>query len=160
MAEQILVPFNSRLQINDIISAIEEAGKPGMSVVFLIPYPVDHWGWLRDHWITTESSQNAMLAGKKILDRYSPDGQKALAEEKIAPWRDALQKCGAKVAVDVYSGSWSKAVENYSRGNEVSLLISEESDRPLIGFMRKLIAYFGLFKRAQRRPLSQIRSLT
>jgi hypothetical protein len=40
MAGQILIPFNSDLRINDIISVIDEAAKPGMSVVFLLRYPV------------------------------------------------------------------------------------------------------------------------
>ena len=55
MSGQILVPFNSHLQLEDLISVIEEAAKPGMRVVFLIRYPVDPWVWFRDHWVTTES---------------------------------------------------------------------------------------------------------
>ena len=61
MAGQILVPFNSHLRVEDIISVIEEAAKPGMRVVFLVRYPVDPWVWFRDHWVTTESSRDAML---------------------------------------------------------------------------------------------------
>lgn len=158
MTGQILVPFNSRLRINNIISVIEEAAKPGMSVVFLIRYPVDRWGWLRDHWITTESSRDAVLAGKKVLDRYSREGQRALAEERVAPWRYALQKSNANVAVDVYTGSLSNVVENYVRQNEISLLISRENDSPIMGFIRRLIAFLGLFKRANFRPIFSLRS--
>ena len=101
MAGQILVPFSSLLRIKDSISVIEEAAKPGMRVVFLIRYPVNPWMWLRDHWITTESSTAAMLAGKKIIERYCWEEQRALAEEMIAPWRHPLQKIGVSAAVDV-----------------------------------------------------------
>ena len=62
MEGQILVPFNSHVRVRDIISVIEKAAKPGMKIVFLIRYPVDIWEWFRDHWVTSESSRNAMLA--------------------------------------------------------------------------------------------------
>ena len=74
MAGQILVPFNSDFRVNDIISVIEEAAKPGMRVVFLVRYPGDPWEWFRDHWVTTESARDAMLAGRKVMERYSWDG--------------------------------------------------------------------------------------
>ncbi|HXV82991.1 MAG TPA: hypothetical protein VEG60_24260 [Candidatus Binatia bacterium] len=159
MAGQILVPFNSRLRINDLLSVVEQAAaKPGMSVVFLIRYPIDPWAWLRDHWITTESSRNAMLAGRRVVDRYSWEEQRALAEQWVAPWRYALQKSGAKVAVDVYTGSWSNVMEKYSDENEIPLPISEENDRPIMEFLRRSIASFRMFKRASFRPILSLRS--
>src|SRR5262245_44092935 len=133
MAGQILVPFNSRLRVEDIVSVIEEAAKPGMRVVFLIRYPVDPWAWLRDHWVTTASSRHAMLAGRKIAERYSQEGQRALAEEMVAPWRHALQKLGVKATVDVYTGSLSSVVENYGRGDGVSLVMRNHPRHQHIG---------------------------
>jgi hypothetical protein len=125
MAGQILVPFNSHLRVEDIISAIEEAVKPGMRVVFLVRYPVDPWEWFRDHWVTTASARDAILAGRKIMEKYSWDGQMALAEEMVAPWRHVLQKTGVTVAVDVYTGSLSSVVENYSRGDGIALVMRD-----------------------------------
>jgi hypothetical protein len=130
MAGQILVPFNSHLRIKDTLSVIEEAAKPGMSVVFLIRYPVDPWGWFRDHWVTTESSRDAMLAGKKIMEKYSWERQRAVAEETVTPWRHVLQKMGVKATVDIYTGSLSSVVENYSRGDEIPLVMRAENDLP------------------------------
>jgi hypothetical protein len=158
MANQILVPFNSRLRIEDTTAVIEEAAKPGMRVVFLIRYPVDPWGWFRDHWITTASATHAMLAGRKVMERYSWDRQRALAEEMIAPWRYALEKIGLKVAVDVYTGSLSNVLENYNRGDGISLLLRAENDLPTMGFLRRASAFFGLFKRASFRPVLSLRS--
>jgi hypothetical protein len=139
MAGQILVPFNSHLRVEDIISVIEEAAKPGMRIVFLVRYPVDPWEWFRDHWVTTESSRDAMLAGRKITERYSPEGQRVLAEEMVAPWRHALQKMGVKATVAVYTGSLSSVVENYSRGDETSLVIRAQNNLPIMGFLRRPI---------------------
>ena len=123
MAGQILVPFNSHVRVEDIISVIEEAAKPGMRVVFLVRYPVDPWEWFRDHWVTTASARYAVLAGRKVMERYSWDGQMALAEEMVAPWRSVLQKMGVTATVDVYTGSLSSVVETYRRGDEISLVM-------------------------------------
>jgi hypothetical protein len=163
MAGQILVPFNSHLRAKDIISVIEEAAKPGMRVVFLIRYPVDPWGWFRDHWVTTESSRAAMLAGRKVTERYSWEGQRALAEEMVAPWRYVLQKMGVKAAVDVYTGSLSTVVENYSRAEKTSLVIQAENDLPIMGFLHRPMAFllktaWSLIGPTQVRSTSGLRS--
>jgi hypothetical protein len=141
MESQILVPFNSHVRIRDIISVIEKAAKPGMRIVFLVRYPLDISEWLRDHWVTTESSRDAMLTGRKIMDRYSLEGQRALAEEMLAPWRHALQKMEVKATVDVYTGSLSSVVENYSRCQGISLLPRERNNLSIIGFLRRPIAF-------------------
>ena len=130
MAGQILVPFNSHLRVEDIISVIEEAAKPGMRVVFLVRYPVDPWEWFRDHWVTTASARDAVLAGRKVMERYSWEGQRALAEEMVAPWRYVLQKMGVKATVAVYTGSLSSVVENYSRGDGISLVTLDQKVAP------------------------------
>ena len=133
MAGQILVPFNSHLRVEDIISAIEEAAKPGMGVVFLVRYPVDPWEWFRDHWITTASARDAMVAGRKVMERYSWEGQRALAEEMVAPWRYALQKIGVRTVVDLYTGSLSSVVETYRREEGISLVMRDHPRYQHIG---------------------------
>jgi hypothetical protein len=141
MESQILVPFNSHVRIRDIISVIEKAAKPGMRIVFLVRYPIDTSEWLRDHWVTTESSRDAMLTGRKIMDRYSLEGQRALAEEMLVPWRHALQKMEVKATVDVYTGSLSSVVENYSRRQGITLLPRARNNLSVIGFLRRPIAF-------------------
>jgi hypothetical protein len=137
MESQILVPFNSHVRIRDIISVIEKAAKPGMRIVFLVPYPIDIWEWLRDHWVTTESSRDAMLAGRKIMDKYSLEGQSALAEKMVAPYGHALQKMEVKATVDVYTGSLSSVLENYRRRDGISLLIRARNKLSMMGFLRR-----------------------
>ena len=141
MEGQILVPFNSHLRVRDVISVIEKVAKPGMRIVFLIRYPVNFSAWFRDHWVTTESSRDAMLAGRKIMDRYSLDGQRALAEEILVPWRHALQKMEVKASVDVYTGSLSRVVENYRRRDGISLVMRAQNDLSITGFMRRPIDF-------------------
>jgi hypothetical protein len=139
MEGQILVPFNSHFRVEDIVSVIEEAAKPGMGVVFLVRYPVDPWVWFQDHWVTTASARHAVLAGRKVMERYSWERQKMLAEKMVAPWRYVLQKIGVTVAVDVYTGSLSSVVETYSRGDEISLVMRAQNNLPIMGFLRRPI---------------------
>jgi hypothetical protein len=144
MARQILIPFNSNLRMKETLSVIEEAAQPGMRVVFLFRYPLDRWAWMRDHYIKTTSLKTAMLAGKKVMEKYSWEGQRALAEEKVAPWRYALEKIGVKTDVDLYTGALSSAVENYSRGDDIALVNRPKEDLPIKGFFYRAIAFFGL----------------
>ena len=137
MEGQILIPFNSHNRISEIIPVIEKAAKSGMRIIFLVRYPTNISEWLRDHWVTTESSRGATLAGKKIMDKYSIEGQRALAEKMVAPWRQALEKMGVKATVDVYTGSLSSVVENYSRRDGMSLLIRPRKDFSMVSFRRR-----------------------
>ena len=141
MESQILVPSNSHVRIKDIISVIEKAAKPGMRIVFLVRCPIDIWEWLQDHWVTTESSRDAMLAGRKIMDKYSLEGQRALAEKIVAPCGHALQKMEVKATVDVYTGSLSSAVENYCRRDGTSLVMRTRNDLSIMRFLRRPIAF-------------------
>ena len=71
------------------------------------------------------------------MDKYSIEGQRALAEKIVAPWRQALEKIGAKATVDVYTGSLSSVVENYSRRDGMSLLIRARKDFSMVRFLRR-----------------------
>lgn len=135
MAGQILIPFNSHLGIKDIISVVE-AAKPGMKVVFLIRYPVDRWAWFHDHWVTTQSARDAMRAGRTVMEKYSWEGQRGMAEEMVAPWRNALEKMGVSTAVEIYTGSLSSLVENYG-GDEISFVMQAENKLPQWVFSTK-----------------------
>jgi len=137
MEGQILVPFNPHNRVSDIIPVIEKAAKSGMRIIFLVRYPMNSWEWLRDHWVTTESSRGASLAGRGIMDKYSIEGQRALAEKIVAPWRQALEKMGVKATVDVYTGSLPSVVENYSRRGGISLLIRARKDFSMMRFLRR-----------------------
>jgi hypothetical protein len=80
-----------------------------------------------------------MLAGRELIEKFSWEGQRALAEEMVAPWRYVLQKMGVKATVAVYTGSLSSVVENYSCGDEISLIMRPQNDLPIMGFLRRPI---------------------
>jgi len=154
MTEQILVPLKRHDRLEEIIPYLEKISKPGMRVVFLIPYPVETWLWFRDHWVATESTKEAILAGRTIMHRYSWDVQRGLAEQKVFPARGALEKRGVEMAVEVYAGSLKKVVKNFTTNGDVHLILMRVGNGHLImRFLRSLICLFGLFKRPNVPPM-------
>lgn len=158
MADQILIPFNPQLRMKETLPIIEEAAKPGMRVVFLFRYPLDRWAWMRDHYITTASLRTAMLSGKNVVEKYSWEGQRALAEELVAPWRYALDKIGVKAVVDVYTGSLASVVQKYGIGDETSILMPAQNRFSIMRFFRGPVPFFGSLKRVGFGPLVSVRS--
>lgn len=147
MAGQILVALKRHDRIDKIIPYVEEVAKPGMRVVFLIPYPLEAWPYLRDHWVTTESPREATLEGRKIMERYSWEVQTGLAEEKVLPAREALSKRGVQVAVDVYTGPLKRVVGSYTQNGDVHLIVMRDGiGLRIMRFLYGTIPLFGLFK--------------
>ena len=96
MENQILVPFNSHVRIRDIISVIETAAKPEMTVVFLVRYPIDISEWLRDHWVTTESRQGCHVEGKENHRQILPGGAKGVGRRDACSMATRFAKDGSK----------------------------------------------------------------
>lgn len=154
MAAQILVSLKRNDRIEGILPYIEEITKPGMKVVFLMPYPLNSWAYLQDHWVTTESPREAMLAGRKIIDTYSWDVQRGLAEQKVFPVREALSRKGVEVAVDVYTGGLKKAATDYMANGDVRLImIGAGSGLRIMRFLRGAISLLGLSRRPSFSPV-------
>jgi len=114
MPNQILVPMKRGERMEEIIPYLKQIVREGMRVVFLIPYPVKLWVYLRDHWVATESVREAVLSGGKIMDQYSWEVQRELAEQKISLARQILQNPGVELAVDVYTRSLRRVIEDYT----------------------------------------------
>jgi hypothetical protein len=122
MAEKILVALKRDDQIPEIASILQKVAKPGAKVTFLMPYPASLRPWLRDHWITTESTRKAMWEAQKISARYSWEKQKRLAERKVAVVRHALSRVGVDVAV-VLKGRLNAAVREYVLTGDFQVLL-------------------------------------
>ncbi|HEV8342952.1 MAG TPA: hypothetical protein VGR30_11345 [Candidatus Binatia bacterium] len=157
MAKEILVALKDQHRLGEIIPYVEEIPRPGMRVIFLVPYPTNSWVWLQDHWVTTESPREAMLAGRKIMERHSWRLQRELAEERIAPMRHLLQKRGVEVIMDVYTGSLASVVETYTRKGDVHLIMRTEHQPAIMRLVQRAITFLGLFKRAHFPPVLVLR---
>ncbi len=154
MAGQILVPLKRHDRIEEIIPYIETIAKPGMRVVFLIPYPVESRLWFRDHWVTTESTREAMLAGRRIMERYSWEAQRELAEQKVFLAREALRSRGVEITVDVYAGSLKRVVRSYTGNGDIYwIMMQTGSSLPMRGLLDRTLSLFGLLKRPGFSPM-------
>jgi hypothetical protein len=154
MEGKILVSLRRHDPIEEILPYIEKIAQPGMRVVFLIPYPVKLWPWFRDHWVTTESRREAMLAGKKIMNEYSWEAQKGLADQKISLAIDVLRKRQVEVVVNVCMCRMRRAIKDHSVDREVRLILLQGgSSHPLVNRLRRTLALFGAFKRPSSPPM-------
>ena len=147
MEGKILVGLGPQDQVEEIIPYLERLAKPGMKVVCFIRYPVESRDYLRDHWVTTDSTRSAMAAGKKLMARYSWDAQKRLAEEKVVPVSEAMHKKAVNVEVRLYTGSLQTMVLDRSVEDDVRWVIvparsADWSLQPL----EKTFAPFARFK--------------
>lgn len=155
MTAQILVVLKRNEQVEEILPYVEKIAQPGMKVVFLSRYPVaGDFLWLRDHWITAESTSEAILAGRSVVEQYSWEVQRALAEQKVSAARKALRKKGIEVAIDIYAGSVSRLVRDYAVGEDVQLIMMGAGHgHPVARLLRRAAAFFGLFGEHSAAPV-------
>lgn len=152
MAEQILVPLKRHDRIEDIIPYLDKIAKPGMRVIFLIRYPVEPW--LRNHCVITESPREAILAGRKIMERYSWEIQRGLAEQRLLPAREALQKIGVEAVVDLYAGRLRDVIGCYTRNKDVQLIMMQAgSNHPILRLLNSVRSFFNWFKPPNLPPI-------
>ena len=123
MGDKILIGLRPHDRVEEILPYLERMVKPGMKVVCLIRYPVESRDYLHDHWLNADSTRSAMLAGRKLMDRYSWDAQKRLAEKKVVPVSQAMQRKAVDVEVNLYTGSLRKTVLNFSADGDVSWVV-------------------------------------
>jgi hypothetical protein len=157
MANQILVPVKSYRAVEYMIPYIREVAENGTRIVFLIRYPVDNSMWLKDHWVTTESTRAAIVGGRFIIERYSAERQVELAERILAPCRTTLQRMGIEVIVNVYTGSLANAVKRYRRATESTLIMRAPGRFSLMSLFHKAIAFRGFFKSVAHPPVVLLR---
>lgn len=155
MAGKILVALKSNDRLEEIIPYIEKIAQPGMSVVFLLRYPVTgSFLWVRDHWVTAESPREALLAGRRVLEKYSWDVQKGLAEERILVAREALRRKEIEVTVDVYTDSLRRMIRNYTANGDIHLIMmGAGSGHTMMRLLRRTVPLLGLFRRPSSPPV-------
>lgn len=155
MAAQILVALKKSAQLEEVIPYVEKIAQPGMRVVLLFPYPVTgNFMWLGDHWVTTESPREAMLAGRKVAEKYSWELQRGLAEQKALDAAAALLRKGVDVAVEVYTGSLKRVLTEYTASERVHLIMMRAgSEHWMMGLLRRIPALMGLLEESGPHPV-------
>ena len=150
MVKQILVPISRNDRVKEMIPYVERVAHPGMKVVFLVRYPVDGFDeYIRAGRATGETGIPNPKKVKQIAARYSWESQQQLARQKVIPACDALQKKGAEVTVDVYTGSLRRTVRTYAHSGDIHLMMANAGIRQLIS---RSLKYLFSILRSSKRP--------
>ena len=154
MAKQILVPISRNDRVKEMIPYVERVTHPGMKVVFLVRYPVDGFDeYIQAGRATGETSIPNPEKVRKIAARYTWESQQQLARQRVFPACHALQKKGAEVTVDVYTGSLRRAVKNYALTGDVHLMMAHAGIGHFISrALENLISVLRLSKRPRFSP--------
>jgi hypothetical protein len=123
MAGKILAALNRVDRAEEIIPYLENLARSGTKVVFLFRYPIEFGPYLRDYWIESESTKKVMLAGRKLMDCYSWETQKARAEEKTAAACKALREKEIACEVELYTGSLKTRLREHTAAGNVDWII-------------------------------------
>ena len=161
MGAKIITAIGRRDEALEVIPCLENLTRPGMTVVILVPYPLEFWPYICGHWVTTESVRAATELGREIIARYSWESQQELADRKFAAVREALGMKDVEVEVNFYTGSLKEALRKYSTDPEVFWIVRPASTgRMFGGLLGKIVAplrsttlapSWSLFRIAHRR---------
>jgi hypothetical protein len=133
--EKLLLTMAGHEPIEELMPCLEPLVRPGLTVMFLLPYPVEPWPYLLDHWVTAESVRDAIAVGRKIQRRYDWEAQKELAWQIVAPAAAALEARGARVEVHLYSGSRAKVIKKYAVDKDIHWIMTQFPRPGLIGYV-------------------------
>ena len=131
--EKLLVTMTGHDSIEKLMPCLEVWARPGMTVIFAFPYPVEASSYSRDHRITVESAIHATALGRKVVERYNWDAQKEVARRIIAPVVGALEDRRVQVEIHMCASSLAEIIKNYSVDEEVHWIVSELPRPGLIG---------------------------
>jgi nucleotide-binding universal stress UspA family protein len=147
MAGKILVALNRLERAEEITPYLENLARSGTKVIFLFRYPIEFGPYLRDYWMESESAKKIMLAGRKLIDSYSWEAQKARAEEKIAATCKVLREKEIVFEAELYTGSLKTRLREHTRaGNVEWIIMPARASLWLARLMAGGAALFGWFR--------------
>src|SRR5215475_4390722 len=100
MNKKILVPLGQYDRSEDMIPYIENVARPGMKVIFLVPYLVDGIPFHKE-----EYGMRAALEAKNLVKYYSWEGNLEDAKQQVTTACDTLRVKSIETAVEVYTGN-------------------------------------------------------
>jgi hypothetical protein len=149
MNQQILVPMKRSDRAEELIPYVEKVSRPGMKVIFMVPYPTDGFCWARE-----EFGRKAIEQAKRLADNYRWDANLQRAKDRVAPLLKSLTAKGIEVAVDLYAGSIRNAVQVYAAKGDVHLIVTRASTiERIAGILSGSNSLLDLFKRSVLSPV-------
>jgi hypothetical protein len=154
MDRKILVPLGRYDRSEEMIPYIEKVSRPGMKVVFLVVYPIDLNGTVREAY-----GVKAALQAGQVARSYSWEANVAAARAELAPVGEALRAKGIEAAVELYAGSLSKALRSQTINGDVHLILTR------LGVWQRIFAVLSghsalvdLLTRSKRTPVLLIQA--
>ena len=149
MNQHILVPMKRSDRAEELIPYVEKVSRPGMKVIFMVPYPTDGFRWARE-----EFGRKAIEQAKSLADYYRWDANVQKAKDRVAPLLQSLTAKGIEVAVDLYAGSMRNAVQVYAAKGDVHLIVTRASTiERIAGILSGSNSLLDLFKRSVLSPV-------
>jgi hypothetical protein len=149
MNKQIVVPRKRSDRAKDLVPYVEKVSRPGMKVIFMVPYPTDGFCWARE-----EFGRKGIEEAKRLANYYRWDTNLQKAKDRISPALKSLASKGIDVAVDLYAGSMRSAVRNYAAKGDVHLIVTRAGiGQRIAGFLNGSNSLFDLFKRPVLSPV-------
>ncbi len=149
MSEQILVPMTRNDRAEDLIPYVEKVARPGMKVVFMVPYPVEGLCWSNE-----EFGRRAIEAGKRLARYYTWEANLQKARERIEPASKILPAKGVEVTVNLYAGSLRNAVHDYAAKGDIHLILTRAGiAQRIAGFLNGRNSLSDLLKRPALSPV-------
>ena len=119
MNKKILVPMKRNDRVEDLFPYVENVARPGMKVVFVMPYPVDG---LR--WSTEEFGHKAIVEGKRLASYYTWDANLKKAKDRVSAASNGLSVKGIDVGVELYAGNMRNVVRDHAAKGDVHLIVT------------------------------------
>jgi len=156
MNNKILVPMKRNDRLEDFIPYVEKVARPGMKVIFMMPYPV---GGLC--WSTEEFGQRAIVEGKRLTSYYTWDTNLQKAKGQISAALKFLPAKGIEVAVDLYAGSMRSVVRDQAAKGDVHLIVTRAGIGDWIARLSDgALSVFKWFRRPSFSPVMLINPRT
>jgi hypothetical protein len=148
-AMKVLVPLKRNDQVKELMPYIEKVARPGMEVVFLVPYPMDGMRWSHE-----ESGTKAIMEAKQLVEYYNWENNLQKARDRVSPALEVLGSRGISVAVDVYAGSLTAALKDYTAKGDVDLIVRRAGiGQRIAGLFNGSDSLWELFKRPRLFPV-------
>jgi len=149
MDQKILVPMKRNDRAEDFIPYVEKVARPGMKVIFMVPYPVEGFRWPRE-----EFGSKAIQEAKMLASYYSWATNVQKAKDRVTVASKVLTAKGIEAAADVYAGSMRSAVQGYAAKGDVHLIVTRAGiGQRIAGFLNGSNSLFDLFKRPALSPV-------
>jgi hypothetical protein len=149
MNKKILVPLGKYDRSEDMIPYIMEVAKPGMTVIFLVRYPIDGLRCPKE-----EIGRRAALETKELVRYYSWQTNVETANARIAHACEVLRANGIEAVADVYTGSLKRTIRRYAVHADVHSIMTRAGVlQRIAGFLNGTNSFFDLLKRATVSPV-------